>query len=137
MDHGSIQLVQALILTAQYLQSTDMVNKCWVTVGIAIRIAQGIGIQLDLASESQAERQERKRTWWCCVMMDRVLSMTFGRPPMVVWPTIVTFPDAVDDELLQITPGSVSQPIHVQNASTMSFFVEALKLTRILMTVLK
>lgn len=70
-DHGSLQLVQALILTAQYLQGSDMVNRCWVTVGLAIRVAQGIGIQLDYACESQAEREERRRTWWCCILMDR------------------------------------------------------------------
>lgn len=137
IDHSSIQLVQALILTAQYLQSTDSVNKCWVTVGTAIRVSQGIGIQLDLASESQAERQERKCTWWCCVMMDRVLSMTFGRPPMVVWPTVVTFPHPIDDELLLTEPGSVSQPFKDQEVSVVTFFVQALKLTKILMDVLK
>ena len=137
VDHASIQLVQALILTAQYLQSTHLVNKCWVTVGTAVRVGQGIGVQLDLASESQAERQERKRTWWCCVLMDRVLSMTFGRPPMVVWPTIVTLPEPIDDEVLLTEPGSVAAPLRTQEMSMVGFFVQALKLTQILTDVLK
>lgn len=71
VEHGSLQLIQALILNAQYLQSTDMVNKCWTTVGQAIRVAQGIGVQVNRPSESQVEREERKRTWWCCLLMDR------------------------------------------------------------------
>lgn len=81
VDCGSVQLVQSLILTAQYLQSTDMVNRCWVTVGTAVRVGQGIGIHLDRRSESQAEREERKRTWWCCLLMDRwVMPLVYPIP---------------------------------------------------------
>lgn len=70
-DHGSLQLVQALVLGAQYLQSSNNINKTWVALGLAIRVAQGIGIHLDDPQESQAEREERRRTWWGCVLMDR------------------------------------------------------------------
>lgn len=70
-DHGSLQLVQALVLAAQYLQGSDKINRCSCSIGLAIRVAQGIGIQLDDPCESQAEREERRRTWWCCVLMDR------------------------------------------------------------------
>lgn len=71
LDHASLTLVQAHGLTAQYLSTTGLVNKTWVTLGIAIRIAQGMGVHLDHDSESQAARQERRRTWWYCVQMDR------------------------------------------------------------------
>ncbi|KAK7949360.1 uncharacterized protein PG986_010246 [Apiospora aurea] len=52
-DHATPYLVQAYLLTAHYLQSTGKIGKCWAAVGTAIRLAQGVGIQRDLASESQ------------------------------------------------------------------------------------
>ncbi|KAK8005891.1 hypothetical protein PG991_012188 [Apiospora marii] len=130
LDHGSLSLVQAFLLTAHYLQSTDKINKCWLAAGTAIRLAQGIGIQLDMASESQAERQERRRTWWGCILMDRVLSMTYGRPPMVIWPTSVPLPESIDDALLLPEPGSCSQPLRECAKSEVAFFVQALKLSK-------
>lgn len=136
-NHGCLELVQALILGAQYLQSSDYINRCWVTIGTAIRVAQGIGIHLDLTVESQAEREERKRTWWCCVLMDRVHSMTFGRPPMVVWPSVVPYPSIVQDEELNMEPESASREIIRNSKAITAAFVNALKLSEILMEVLK
>ncbi|KXJ87225.1 fungal-specific transcription factor domain-domain-containing protein [Microdochium bolleyi] len=138
-DRGSLSLVQAYILTAQYLQSrTDSVNKCWVAVGTAIRVAQGIGIQLDLRTESQAGRQERRRTWWCCLLLDRVLSMTLGRPPMVTWPTTIPMPAAVDDEELKTGAGSSCEEVAAGEApSKTAFFVHTLRLMDVMMSVLK
>ncbi|KAH7380595.1 fungal-specific transcription factor domain-containing protein [Pyrenochaeta sp. MPI-SDFR-AT-0127] len=136
-DHGSLQLVQALVLAAQYLQGSDKINRCSCSIGLAIRVAQGIGIQLDDPCESQAEREERRRTWWCCVLMDRVLSMTFGRPPMVIWPSVVPFPAPVDDAYLAIEPSSAAQPYHNMVPSKIAFFIHALKLSDILIDVLK
>lgn len=64
-------LVQDYALMAHYLHTTGMVDKCWVTLGTAIRLAQGYGIHVDRVSESQAQQQERRRTWAYCVQMDR------------------------------------------------------------------
>lgn len=71
LNHGNLLSVQVYILTAQYLQITGKANRCWLTVGTAIRIAQGIGIHLNPGVESQAQQQERRRTWWYCIQMDR------------------------------------------------------------------
>lgn len=71
MDYGSIQLVQALMLMSQYLQTLNLSNRCWVVVGMAIRVAQGIAMHLDIEGESQAQMEERRRTWQSCVLLDR------------------------------------------------------------------
>jgi hypothetical protein len=63
--------------------------------------------------------------------------MTFGRPPMVCWPTVVPLPDPVDDELLLSEPGSVLRAVPTQELSLVEFYIQALKLTNILMVVLK
>ena len=71
VDQENLISVQICILSAQYLQTTGEVNRCWLQVGAAIRTAQGIGLHIDHDIETQAQQQECRRTWWYCVQMDR------------------------------------------------------------------
>lgn len=71
---GSLELVQYLLLTSQYLQSTNQPNQTWITVGSAVRIAQGLGLHLPETSASRsdvAERELMRRLWYGCILMDR------------------------------------------------------------------
>jgi hypothetical protein len=73
-DEGSIELVQYLLLTSQYLQSTDRPHQTWMTVGSAVRIAQGLGLHLCETSANHPDTNERelfRRIWYGCVLMDR------------------------------------------------------------------
>lgn len=77
MDVGTIDLVQALLLMAQYLQTKSLSHRCWVVVGMAIRVAQGLALHLDSPEESQAQREERRRTWHFCILLDRWVHGSF------------------------------------------------------------
>ncbi|KAH8799845.1 fungal-specific transcription factor domain-containing protein [Xylogone sp. PMI_703] len=81
----SIEAVQLLLLIAQYLQSTQRSVQTWTTHGLAVRAAFQLGLHSsDLAKVfSPLEQEIRKTTWYGCVMLDRTLSMTFGRPPTI------------------------------------------------------
>lgn len=54
-------------------------------LGKAIRIALQLGLHSRPGSRrlSPVEAETRKRTWYNCVILDRVLSMTFGRPTTI------------------------------------------------------
>ncbi|KFA56239.1 hypothetical protein S40293_00027 [Stachybotrys chartarum IBT 40293] len=85
-DPGSIELVQYLLLASQYLQSTDEPHQTWMVVGAAIRIAQGLGLHLNETAVEHPEMGDPsllRRVWYGCVLMDRMVSMTHGRPPMM------------------------------------------------------
>ncbi|KAL6889950.1 hypothetical protein GGI43DRAFT_416099 [Trichoderma evansii] len=104
-DVGSTELIQCLLLMGQYLQTTDNPHQCWMVIGHAIRVAQELGFHLSeysLDLPSSRETELVRRIWHGCVMMDRVLSMTFGRPPMISkqLSDTVPLPIAVDDALL-------------------------------------
>ena len=74
LDTSSLSIVQLLLLTGIYLQSTTYLDRCWNTIGLALRIAQGLGLHIDKrisATESQKQREMRRRVWYICVMMDR------------------------------------------------------------------
>ena len=54
----SLQLIQVLLLSAEFLQSTDEPHQCWVAVGIAIRVAQSLGLRLNSTSEESQYSQQ-------------------------------------------------------------------------------
>ncbi|KIN09019.1 hypothetical protein OIDMADRAFT_74613, partial [Oidiodendron maius Zn] len=125
----SILTIQCFLLLGQYLQSTSNLQQCWIFVGFAIRVAQGLG--LDKPSiNAQAETEERKnlmrRVWHGCVLMDRALSMTFGRPSMITAQAAALVPRPIAHEgqcacytkVCRLAPGSEES----------HFFLESLKL---------
>ena len=83
LDSRSISLVQMLLLTGIYLQSTPHANRCWNSIGLSIRIAQSQGLHLDYAGrrpETQIDCQMRRRVWHTCVILDRYVSIaSFSR----------------------------------------------------------
>jgi hypothetical protein len=77
LDSTSLAVVQMLLLTGVYLQSTKYASRCWNIVGLAIRNAQGLGLHLEqtrLTSRNQIKRETRRRIWHSCVILDRYVS---------------------------------------------------------------
>ena len=76
-DAGSIEVVQCLLLTSQYLQSTNKPNQTWMVVGVAIRTAQSLGLHLSETSticQDPDRRELLRKVWHDCVLMDRYVS---------------------------------------------------------------
>ncbi|KAH8647834.1 fungal-specific transcription factor domain-containing protein [Xylariales sp. PMI_506] len=106
LDNAGVPVVQALLLMGQYLQGTTEANRCWYVFGLAIRIAQGLGLHLNHVNNKfpVLEREIRKRCWCGCLVMDVVLAMTFGRPMMISPEHCdVDMPEAVDDKQITTT----------------------------------
>ncbi|CZR44333.1 uncharacterized protein FPRO_14094 [Fusarium proliferatum ET1] len=85
-EPGSLELVQCLLVTSQYLQSTYNPHQTWMVIGSAIRMAQGLGLHLPETSANRSDPGERellRRIWYGCVLMDRMVSVTHGRPAMI------------------------------------------------------
>nr|XP_036586895.1 C6 transcription factor [Colletotrichum truncatum]KAF6797452.1 C6 transcription factor [Colletotrichum truncatum] len=85
-DTGSIELIQCLLIMSQYLQSTNNPHQTWMIVGSCVRIAQGLGLHLpDTVMElsSEPERDLVRRIWHGCILMDRMIAITHGRPAMI------------------------------------------------------
>ena len=78
-------LVQYLLLTGQYLQGTQRSVEAWTLHGLAVKGALQLGLHSSTPSSrfSPLDQEFRKRIWFGCVVLDRTLSMTFGRPPAI------------------------------------------------------
>jgi hypothetical protein len=138
---GSFQLVQILLLFGQYLQSSNDPHQCWMVVGLAVRTAQSLGLHLPETSaqiRSPRRQQLARKVWYGCVLMDTILSMTYGRPTMIESRavTAVPLPLAIDEEYLSrdFRLGNMqpkSQP------AWMAFYVQTLLLNKILHDILR
>lgn len=75
LDFSSLQIVQLLLLRAIYLHYTTYADRCWNMVGVALRVAQGLGLHLEqtTSSKNQLKREMRRRVWHNCVALDRYL----------------------------------------------------------------
>ncbi|UKZ95959.1 uncharacterized protein TrAFT101_010765 [Trichoderma asperellum] len=132
----SVSVVQWLLLSGVYLQSTSYASHCWNSIGLAIRLAQSLGLHLEYPeskSENQLSREMRRRIWHTCVVLDKLLAMTFGRPTMVNGSYGTPMPSLIDDEYL-CTDGEGIQPKGVN--SRMGLFVYSCRLFEILKDIL-
>ncbi|KAJ5811041.1 Transcription factor [Penicillium robsamsonii] len=82
---STLAVFQYLLLMGQYLQGTQKSIQAWTVHGLAVKAALQLGLHSRHASKvfSPIEQEMRKRTWYGCVVLDRTLSMTFGRPAAI------------------------------------------------------
>ena len=76
-----IELVQLGLLMGFYLQSTERFSKCWNITGLTIRMAQNMGLHLEIndarrkgllaPNATQVDCEMRSRVWYGCVLLDR------------------------------------------------------------------
>ena len=141
VEMPSLRSVQSYLLLGLYFQSTNEPHPCWIFVGLAIRTAQSLGLHLPETSERVRDLRTRemlRKVWYGCVLTDRVLCMTYGRPCMIgpVTATVVPLPLAIDEdaELSEEVQHNVGQVR--QRPSLNEFYLSALKLYEIMHDVL-
>ncbi|PYI28886.1 hypothetical protein BP00DRAFT_350041 [Aspergillus indologenus CBS 114.80] len=125
LEHNTIGVVQTLLLTALYLQSTPYPSRCWNAIGLACRIAQGLGLHKNDSRfpSTSLEGDVRRRTWHGCVMLDILVSMTHGRPSMTSHLAFLSLPRPLDASF---------SPEREVTRSEMSFYVASIQLHQIL-----
>ncbi|KAE8410641.1 fungal-specific transcription factor domain-containing protein [Aspergillus pseudocaelatus] len=104
-DKSSLELVSCLLLTGVFLQTINRPQRCWMVIGYAIRMAESLGLHMPeygIGTQSRRWTQLARRVWHGCVLMDRVLSMTLGRPGMISisLATAVPLPLEIDEDFV-------------------------------------
>ncbi|ODQ50622.1 hypothetical protein SAICODRAFT_40025, partial [Saitoella complicata NRRL Y-17804] len=59
--------IQYVLLCALYLTGMDRPNRAWNTIGLAVRLAYGIGLNLKneaMKGVTEVQKETRNRTWW-------------------------------------------------------------------------
>ncbi|KAJ5826737.1 hypothetical protein N7447_003500 [Penicillium robsamsonii] len=129
LEVGNLTLVQTLSLVSNYLQKRDRPNSSYNYLGLAVRMAFGLGLHKNLsACENDLLNMEiRRRTWWCLFIFDAGSTITFSRP-------IAISPAGIDARLPLNTfdsylnastttpPGSVAAPTLYTNVRVQAQF---------------
>lgn len=99
--HGtSLEIVQMLLLASMHSQGTERSMETWTIHGLAVKAAYQLGLHSPdaLRQYSPVEREVRKRVWFTCVILDRTLSMTMGRPVSIPESFVrVSLPQVIED----------------------------------------
>lgn len=110
LEMGNLTLVQALTLASNYQQKRDKPNSGYNYLGLAIRMAMGLGLHKEFQgwAISPLNMEIRRRVWWCLCVFDVGATITFSRPD--VWPykgVEVSLPLNVNDKAGFITTRAV------------------------------
>ncbi|RFU33870.1 hypothetical protein B7463_g2470, partial [Scytalidium lignicola] len=128
-EQDRLVLVQAHLLFSTFVSDScdDTIQNMWLSLGSAIRIAQGLGMHRSLgkANASDSMRRQWKRIWWSLFVHDTLCSFEWGRP------RAINLADSDVEELNEIDfqpedPGSLPSTEHTQ------FFLELYKLCLII-----
>jgi transcriptional regulatory protein GAL4 len=86
LESGNISLIQLLTLMSNYLQKRNKPNSGYNYLGLALRMAMGLGLHKEFPKWdiSPLQMEIRRRVWWTLFVFDIGATITFSRP--IGWP---------------------------------------------------
>lgn len=86
LDQPDLTVLQALVLLGQREIGHCRPSKGWLFCGMAFRLAHEMGLHLDPnnwsgSAETDTDREILRRVYWATFIVDKNLSLYFGRPP--------------------------------------------------------
>ena len=122
--------LKAVTLMVHYLQASAKPQACWALLGTALRVAASLGFDrpgADLDVYSDVEREEGKRAFWLCYVMEKSLCINLGRPS-----ESTLSPGVVMPQPFVSTAGDGEGDIFGENETNVAeFFYGIIELTRV------
>nr|GAT54574.1 predicted protein [Mycena chlorophos] len=115
--------LQYYSLVCQYLEHMSSPHICWNLIGMALRLAQDLGIHRRSKHDQQisVEREQCKRVLWVLLYQDRMVSSGMGRPCTLGYEDLdIDLPVECDDEYWEHPTHPFQQPPGVP--SRIAFF---------------
>ncbi|KAK6823381.1 hypothetical protein RU639_005836 [Aspergillus parasiticus] len=81
----SLETVQLYLLMVTYLEGTSSSSMTWTFHSLAVKGAYQLGLHTVGGSRNlpDLDQEIRRRLWYWCVTNDRLLSVRYGRPPLI------------------------------------------------------
>ena len=128
----SIENIEAMTLLVVYHIRTSSSQGIWYMIGLAMRIAIDLGLhrKANEANLDSFTAQMRRRLFWTIYYLERVISMSLGRPFSLADRHIdLPLPLDVDDTVHD--PAVLESPPLTDRVSTLTFAIYLIKLRRI------
>ncbi|EXJ54663.1 hypothetical protein A1O7_10004 [Cladophialophora yegresii CBS 114405] len=122
LETGSITLVQAFAMAANYLQKRNRPNSGYNYGGIALRLAISLGLHKEFRGWQTVpfKKEIRRRVWWSLCVLDVGATVTYGRP--LNWPQVgvdIPFPSNIHEKDLPVN--ATSLPAEVNEATIYTY----------------
>ncbi|KAF9959071.1 hypothetical protein BGZ70_008980 [Mortierella alpina] len=108
-DNSQLATVQALLLMAVQQMGFCESQRAWLYVGMAIRMAQDLGINKESSAQEQTRNrlqcELRKRTWWSIYVVERLVCAGLGRPLTITQKDCATGYPLCEDDDRELLPG--------------------------------
>ncbi|KAK6612147.1 fungal specific transcription factor domain-containing protein [Botrytis cinerea] len=118
---NSVEIVtlQALITYIAAMRTHDRSRSIWAFIGLAVRLARGIGLHRD-GSQQPFDLEMRRRVWWTLIVLDTRASEDRGTETMITDGSFDTkMPANINDEDMMIN--SKSLPVDRIGITSMTF----------------
>jgi transcriptional regulatory protein GAL4 len=104
LEAGSLLLVQAFAMAANYLQKRNRPNSGYNYGGVALRLAISLGLHKEFHGwqTTPLKKEIRRRVWWSLCVLDVGATVTYGRP--LNWPQVgveAAFPMNIHEKVSQ------------------------------------
>ncbi|KIW46642.1 hypothetical protein, variant 1 [Exophiala oligosperma] len=124
-EQDRLTLVVAHLLFSTYTCDScdDTIQNMWLSLGSAVRIAQGLGMHRDLGSAATDSKHRRqwKKVWWTLVLHDTLCSFEWGRP-RAIHLADSDVPELQQSDFEPTEPGALACAEHID------FFLAAISL---------
>ncbi|KAF2727129.1 hypothetical protein EJ04DRAFT_506226 [Polyplosphaeria fusca] len=138
--YHSLETVQCMVLVAYYEFGHGLVANAALTVGSCARLARVIGLHKDGGSGGdRAIEEERRRTWWAVVGLDRYIGMS----TLESFPSTPSFtsssPIPIDDDLWaqNLLPSSPPHTVSTPCSPTIGTFARECQVAYIISSVIR
>lgn len=84
MDAPRVSTVQALVLMAIYESGLSQFTRPFVLIGMAVKMAQLLGLQRRCEGSDWQEAELRKRVFWSVYLLDRLIGSVLGQPMLIL-----------------------------------------------------
>ncbi|RPA84028.1 hypothetical protein BJ508DRAFT_46970 [Ascobolus immersus RN42] len=104
---GTMQQIQIMGLSGLYCLGTKQANRAWNATGLAIRLAQGLGLHLrnEAPSLDNVQKEMRTRVWYSLYYLETTLCLLTGRPLGIRdWDCSSPVPRPIHDEMSDSYP---------------------------------
>lgn len=111
LEAGSLGLVQAFAMAANYLQKRNKPNSGYNYGGVALRLAISLGLHKEFRSwqATPLKKEIRRRVWWSLCVLDVGATITYGRP--LNWPregVEAHFPLNINERVSSLLSGTIT-----------------------------
>jgi Fungal specific transcription factor domain len=118
-------------------------SSCWTTLGLAVRVAQSIGLHVEDAARTPEGNSNtfsyelRRRTWYSIYVLDRLLALQLGRPPAIYEGDFsVGLPSRLDDTAMSDVVHTSSQASN-EGPLAGDYFIAMIQFSQIIGRVLR